>query len=227
MKSPEESEKFLQQIKRIYNRALVFAEERNKTTIINMADIKVRIFSDNMVIAQECAPQFDIQESLNILIFSAHIQAHALLDGTLIRGAIAVGNFYIDDMMIYGEALVRAHELESKIAIYPRIVIDRKIVETSLKPATNMLSGRLSIQDFDGEWIANFVATLAGWEDRTKSIKLLIGAREKILELFKSPAPDTKVQQKYDWLAIKFNELCDVAKFPEQKIKMGFNQRPD
>lgn len=227
MRSPEESDKFLQQIKQIYNSTLSLVEERNKTSTINMTDIRVRIFSDNMVVAQECVPPFDIQECLNILMFSAYIQANALLEGALIRGAITAGNFYIDDTMVYGEALVRAHELESQIAIYPRIVIDRKIAETSVVPASKVLSGNLSIQDFDGEWIANFIATFAGWADRANSIKLLIGAREKILELFKIPTPDAKVQQKYDWLAIKFNELCENAEFTEQKIKMGFNKRPD
>lgn len=56
MRSPEESDKFLLQIKQIYNSALSLVEERNKNSTINMTEIKVRIFSDNMVIAQECVP---------------------------------------------------------------------------------------------------------------------------------------------------------------------------
>ena len=227
MKSPTESDRFLRQIKRIYDRTLSFAEERNENSTINMTDIKVRIFSANMVIAQECAARFDMQESLSILMFSTYIQGNALLDGALIRGAITVGNFYIDDTMVYGEALVRAHKLESEIAIYPRIVIDREIAEKSMLPAFKISKIKGLTQDFDGEWFVNFIAQFVGWENRAKSIRLLIGAREKILELFKSPAPDAKVQQKYDWLAIKFNELCENAKFTEQKIKMGFNNRPD
>lgn len=227
MKSSEESDSFLQQIKKIYNSTLSLVEARNKNSTINMTDIKVRIFSDNIVIAQECVPPLDIQESLNILMFSSYIQANALLDGALIRGAITAGNFYIDDMMVYGEALVRAHELESKIAIYPRIVIDREIAEKSLLPAFKVLKTKGLTQDFDGEWIVNFIAQFIGWEDRTISIRLLNGAREKILELFKNPTPDANVQQKFDWLAIKFNELCEKANFAEQKIKTGFNMRPD
>lgn len=46
--------------------------------------------------------------------------------GWLVRGGITIGDFYIDDMFVWGAALVKAYELEEKIAVYPRVILDEK-----------------------------------------------------------------------------------------------------
>ncbi len=52
-----------------------------------------------------------------------------LLAGYLTRGAITLGRLYHDGSVVVGPALVEAHGLEQKVAIYPRIVLAPKIVE--------------------------------------------------------------------------------------------------
>jgi hypothetical protein len=51
------------------------------------------------------------------------IAAAALKIGFLIRGGVARGGLYHANGVVFGEAMVQAHRLESKAAIYPRIVV--------------------------------------------------------------------------------------------------------
>jgi hypothetical protein len=55
------------------------------------------------------------------------IAAAALRIGLLIRGGATIGRLYHHGGVVFGEALVEAHELESGTAIYPRIVLSHKI----------------------------------------------------------------------------------------------------
>jgi hypothetical protein len=52
-----------------------------------------------------------------------------LKEGYLIRGALVKGKLYHDDQMVFGDALVRAYDLESTIARYPRVMVTRDIIE--------------------------------------------------------------------------------------------------
>ena len=57
----------------------------------------------------------------------------ALRHGYLIRGGISEGEFYKDDsnIFVYGKALIEAINLEEKIAIYPRIVVQSSIKKSN------------------------------------------------------------------------------------------------
>jgi hypothetical protein len=51
-----------------------------------------------------------------------------LEEGYFIRGALVKGKLYHDDKMVFGEALVRAFELENNVARYPRVMITRDVM---------------------------------------------------------------------------------------------------
>ena len=50
-------------------------------------------------------------------------------DGMFVRGGIAYGPLFHDKTFVFGSAYQRAYEVESKIAIWPRIVIDSSALE--------------------------------------------------------------------------------------------------
>lgn len=85
----------------------------------------IRTFSDNvMVCVKDCG-----EGALKFLChYASRIQELILREhGLLLRGAITKGNLYFDDQFVYGTGLVSAVELEEKDAVYPRIIIDKKL----------------------------------------------------------------------------------------------------
>lgn len=57
--------------------------------------------------------------------FITNLVLDALDLGFLIRGGAAIGSVYHNDGVIVGEALVKAYELKSTVARYPRIAVSR------------------------------------------------------------------------------------------------------
>lgn len=54
--------------------------------------------------------------------------------GYLVRGGITEGKLMHTEQRLYGPALVRAHELESAIALYPRVIIESAVPDTANEP---------------------------------------------------------------------------------------------
>lgn len=93
-------------------------EEMNKPT--------VTMFSDSVVISQPFDSFFDISEFVE---FISKIQYTLLTEGILIRGGISTGTLYHSDKYLFGSAIVSAYNLEDKKAIYPRIIIDERLMQ--------------------------------------------------------------------------------------------------
>ncbi|MES2764469.1 MAG: hypothetical protein V4642_01265 [Bacteroidota bacterium] len=97
--------------------------------------IEYRMFSDCFCISlpyfnnpKDFAVQFG-SLSLTIRIF----QLLLLQKGILVRGGISFGSYYSDENMLFSGALVKAYNLESKHANFPRIIIDEEITDKLLK----------------------------------------------------------------------------------------------
>lgn len=104
-----------------------------KSKIINTDNSeskRVTIFSDSIVVsfkAEEPSEVFYTLLELKWLIM------RLLWRGMLCRGAISIGKFIHTEEFLFGPALVEAYLLESKAAIYPRIILDRSIVDIGVK----------------------------------------------------------------------------------------------
>jgi hypothetical protein len=74
------------------------------------------------------------------------IAAEAMKLGLLIRGGITVGPLHHSKGVVLGSAMNEAHKLESKVSLYPRITVSRKIYsEVKTQPRKSLL-----LQDDDG-----------------------------------------------------------------------------
>jgi hypothetical protein len=90
-------------------------------------------FSDTVVRFEPVGPNRHgvLVCELNTLM---HIQADAIWQGILIRGAITIGKLrYVVDANrrtshLFGPGLVKAHRLESQLAYYPRIIVDDTVI---------------------------------------------------------------------------------------------------
>lgn len=87
---------------------------------------QVTTFSDSAVISYPLS----YDGALFLLIIDIiHIQIELLRIGILVRGAITIGMAYHDIYNVFGPAMVKAYQLESSAAIYPRIIIHPEIVK--------------------------------------------------------------------------------------------------
>lgn len=87
-------------------------------------DIRVSTFSDNVVISQ--LPGANTPQ---LLMQLAIWQLGAAINGFLMRGGVTIGDLVHEDEAVFGPGLNRAYYLESKIAMYPRIVLDPLYME--------------------------------------------------------------------------------------------------
>lgn len=94
-------------------------------------DLYYKTFSDNVIITiryDEVNDSFYRRLSL-LLVFSNMFQFEMLSSGVYSRGGVSFGSFYKDEHIIFSTALVKAYELENKNANFPRIILDKKLIE--------------------------------------------------------------------------------------------------
>lgn len=58
-----------------------------------------------------------------------------------------MGDLYIDDTIVWGNALVQAHKIEENRAIFPRTIIDESILNIYKLPKDHL---SMLAKDFDG-----------------------------------------------------------------------------
>lgn len=132
-------------------------------------DIFFKTFSDNIIISFTYDNNNFLARLQLLLTFSNIFQYSMTTQDVYTRGGISLGSFYSDKNIIFSSALVKAYNLESKIAIYPRIVIDKTIIDILAKIDTEKLtsSGLTELIYFDWENIA-FINPLSVSDTFTK-----------------------------------------------------------
>ena len=93
---------------------------------------KVKIFSDNIIIACKLTGKIerDLSKINSALTLVSAIQIVGMeMYHYLFRGGATIGNLFIDDIMVWGNALVRAYDLENSLALYPRIIVDIPLLD--------------------------------------------------------------------------------------------------
>lgn len=91
---------------------------------VNADIFDVQAISDTIIMT--CNTHENFEEFLKILkaVYIAFVDK-----GLYVRGGVAYSRHYQSGRLTYSHALARAYEIESKIAIYPRIMIDKNIID--------------------------------------------------------------------------------------------------
>ena len=120
---------YLNLLDTIYEESIYYIKAIVKNS--ELRDIEIKIFSDNIIFA---FPLNKTKEELDKLIISfirliTVFQYHFLKYGEILRGGITIDKLYINDKFVYGKGLLTAYYIENNVAIYPRIVIDNKVLK--------------------------------------------------------------------------------------------------
>ncbi len=202
----------LQNIKRVKNSSL------NENTA--QRDLEVSVFSDCIAISAE-------HDNHHGVIWTAiHLQSSLLVLGILTRGGISKGKLVHEDDMLYGEGIIKAYKLESKAAIYPRILIDNEIIVCT----NDYYRSVFFQQDMDGLWYLNpfSIGLLSGGADELAADGWdphEVGLNELKRYIDKSVSTLTKPDQiaKWNWIERKRMEAAEQLKvFGKPKFWIEF-----
>lgn len=185
--SNDNNNEFLNYLNMLYEDAI---EECNSPFSIKKEDIFIKIFSDNILIAIPIDKKDEnrIKKIEKLICIVANIQNEIIREGYFVRGAIVEGEFFKNDIFVYGKALAKAVKLEEEIAIYPRVIVEKEIYE--LFPHYFYPSG-------DGNYFINNFIFWQGLEEST--------VKYNLLEALKMNKDNEKVKQKIMWLISYFN----------------------
>jgi hypothetical protein len=118
----------------------------------------VRNFSDSVLRFRSLSDEPNIGHAIfHEVVDICFAQATLLEHGVLLRGGMTIGKLSFNCKHVYGPALLKAVDLEKRVAIYPRIVADDKIHQHFSDGANH---GEPFIDtDFDGTPFLNYLVS--------------------------------------------------------------------
>ena len=170
-------------------------------------------FSDSIVISY--LKDSYIHHILHDIYF---LSVMALEKGFLFRGAIICGKVIHTDKIIFGPAFNTAYEMEQRLAVYPRIILEDtilKLAETNYLGCSNPNAEYESLKtilltDFDGLHFINYIDKLETGVDCGLDRKLEhYGYIEKIMNDMEK-IKKSSVRSKYLWLKEKYDFRLDI-----------------
>lgn len=176
-----------------------------------LKNVKSAIFSDNIVFALERSEAERKPEALKgfftlVAAFQETVITYSQLPyGWLLRGGITIGSLSIAPVcecaMVWGKGLVHAHGIESKIAKYPRVVIDNCVVDYFRARPEYMKEVRFRIlEDTDGSYFLGYIDPDKACEESLPKHKCAV---EKQLE-----NGNPEIKEKLEWLVDYHNWCC-------------------
>ena len=127
---------------------MVFSDSMEESRDLFGNTIFIKIFSDNILFAIEIEENNNqAEEKISVLLnLTANTILEALRYGFLMRGAITIGDFFHDDILVYGKALVDAVGMEEEIAIYPRVIAQAEVQQIAPQHFTESKDGLYEFQ---------------------------------------------------------------------------------
>jgi hypothetical protein len=129
---------------------------------------------------------------------------HFLSSGLLLRGGITKGPLIHDGTLLFGPAMNRAYQLESKMAKLPRVILDPELPELS---ALSEFNGLLSL-DKDGLFYVDYFQPRKQfylWPEYWLALQTTIAAMPRTDQL----------REKRAWLVEKYNEALRGFSYPD------------
>ena len=180
-------------------------------------NIKFKIFSDNILICREIENN-NQSAVLEVLSIVDKIEMLMFMMGALfLRGAVVVDDMHFSSNFIYGKALSKAYELESNLALYPRIIIDSSVINLI------DIKNTFITLDKDGQYFYNFLQSRIdkGKRKLSQDLGMFCG---NILTNLKSNVNNPVVVNKMEWAINYFNETCQKNQLKHKISEMDLNQ---
>lgn len=167
----------------------------------------ISTFSDSMIISYPCSLS---GAGYYILLDLVFITNDLINIGMMLRGGLTVGKVIHTEKYSFGPAMNRAYELESKVAVYPRIIVDsaqdKNVIKEALKNPLNekvfeeKYLDKVIRKDEDGLCFVDFLNSSLGFDDemsRNEQVKRVIDFADSGRKKYTN---DLRIKSKYEWL---------------------------
>ncbi len=205
-------------LKVLKNVSQQFIEEIDENSfsraVIQFSDSIVRVRP--LLIGNDHAPSPTFYAEICDLIRTQGFMAQ---HGICIRGAVTVGDVHIDKSGAFGPGFIRAYELESTLALYPRIVIDPIFfpelsahLERHGSESMNEEAGiKFSLRRGDDglHWIDYFRRYIQDFVDPENTDIFVAAHKKLIIDNAPSKGVLSSIALKYLWLARYHNTSID------------------
>ena len=176
----------------------------------------LKSFTDNIVIGWPV--HSDAQAEFGIAFPRlAEFQFNMAIRGYFVRGAVSVGPAYVDDVVVFGDALAEAYKGESILARDPRIIFTEsavRAIERHLKyysRAANAPHVRNILKDADGQWFLNYLESVLIAEDqRGPFYNEFVLHKRAVEKKLSEHTANPEIWAKYAWVAGYHNYFCDL-----------------
>jgi len=186
----------------------------------------VKVFSDNIAVGYPVSSRgggvHELASALDLLSF---VQSVMALHGFLMRGGLAIGNHYMDENIVFGDAFLEAVK-KDRSATPPRIVLAGDMREIALNylkryhaPTMSPKWGNCLLEDTDGSYFINYLdAAFSEFppDGRVAYTELLEGHKKTVERGLQDNVEYSSVWTKYAWAARYHNFVC--REFAERRI---------
>jgi len=177
----------------------------------------VKVFTDNIVVGypiQNIKSNHGEPELGDIFWTFAEFQAGLASEGFLIRGGIAFGDHYMDDDIVFGDALLEAVKFD-KSGGPPRLTISSsaiKMIRKQLKSwgsAENSPYNQDLLEDADGSIFLSYLEwAFIAYPDGGVFLDLIQKHQETIIKGLTRYGGQPGIRSKYEWAASYHNYVC-------------------
>ena len=152
-------------------------------------------------------------EALNLV----HAQADLINQGVFVRGGMTAGPIYAEGTNVFGPAFVRAYELESNFANFPRIVVGPEVFR-ELRSNNRLAEDvphdvhylrRLLRRGDDGLWFIDYLKSIRREMDDPQGHPDFVLRHKAMIVTNAAKAVSLRTLQKYLWLATYHNQVCN------------------
>ena len=176
-------------------------------------------FSDSIVITCPVNKYEKGVSELTVIMSAYSIMLHFMMKGIFIRGGIAKDWCHHEGNVLFGKGMLDAYYLESKMAFYPRIIVDDEIVNNIPEHYSYIKYDFLKL-DLDGYWYINafnYSSIISLIRTRGDDIYITKNALNNLRrhinnKLEESRDKGSKIKKKNLWLAKNFNNFLNEHK---------------
>ena len=185
----------------------------------------LKAFTDNIAIGWPIAGDGEIELGYGLQDLAA-FQLTMVNAGFFVRGAVSVGSAYVDEIAVFGDALLEAYEGESSLARDPRIVLtesSREYVKKHLEYYVDQQEApqnRDVMREVDGQWFVNYVDAIRIADDGQPAFEALARHKECVESKLADYRKRPPVFAKYAWTADYHNHFCDLHGFEAYTINI-------